>query len=74
VQLALTLGFTEATLCLWVTFGFFGTAGILPYAGLSHSFAAALVGRVNTALIGLLLVFQVLAAAWFLFMGSKEIR
>ncbi len=34
----------------WIAFGFFGTSGILPYAGLSQRFAVALAGRLNTAL------------------------
>ena len=35
---------------IWVSFGFFGTSGILVYAALSQSFPAHLAGRVNTAL------------------------
>jgi len=38
------------TWLLWVSFGFFGTAGIVPYAALSQSFPAALSGRVTTTL------------------------
>lgn len=34
----------------WMAFGFFGTAGILPYAALSQAFPANLAGRVNTGL------------------------
>lgn len=34
----------------WVAFGFFGTAGIVPYAALSQRFPVALAGRLNTAL------------------------
>ena len=34
----------------WIAFGFFGTAGIVPYAALSQRFPAALAGRLNTAL------------------------
>lgn len=35
---------------LWMLFGFFGTAAILPYAALSQSFPSHLSGRANTAL------------------------
>lgn len=34
----------------WVAFGFFGTAGIVPYAALSQRFPVTLAGRLNTAL------------------------
>ncbi|MDX1656022.1 MAG: MFS transporter, partial [Candidatus Competibacteraceae bacterium] len=49
-QLGLTLNWTAAALPLWMLFGFFGTAGILPYAVLSQSFPAHLAGRVNAAI------------------------
>jgi predicted MFS family arabinose efflux permease len=48
---------------LWILFGFFGTAGILPYAALSQSFPAELSGRVNTAL-NLLVFVSAFAAQW----------
>lgn len=35
---------------VWMAFAFFGTSGIVPYAGLSQRFPAALAGRVNTSL------------------------
>lgn len=35
---------------VWILFGFFGTATILPYAALSQRFPPALAGRVNTCL------------------------
>ena len=55
--------FEQWSTLLWMLFGFFGTAGILPYAALSQSFPLHLSGRVNTALN--LLVFVVaFAAQW----------
>ncbi len=62
-QLLLALGVTAATLPLWMLFGFFGTAGILPYAVLSQTFPAALAGRVNTA-INLLVFVAAFASQW----------
>ena len=47
----------------WIAFGFFGTAGIVPYAALSQRFPAALAGRVNTALNVLVFVVA-FAAQW----------
>lgn len=35
---------------VWMLFGFFGTSGIVQYAGLSQHFARHLAGRVNTAI------------------------
>lgn len=49
-QITLGLHLTTAYLPIWAMFGFFGTAGILPYAALSQRFPAHLAGRVNTAL------------------------
>ncbi len=49
-QLAIVLLPNASPLLLWLAFGFFGTAGILPYAALSQRFASELVGRVNTGL------------------------
>ena len=48
---------------LWMLFGFFGTAGILPYAVLSQSFPSHLSGRANTAL-NLLVFVTAFAAQW----------
>jgi MFS family permease len=48
---------------LWLLFGFFGTAGILPYAVLSQRFPARLAGRVNTGL-NLLVFLAAFAAQW----------
>ena len=50
VLLCITLEATTWVRMLWLLFGFFGTAGIVPYAVLSQSFPAHLSGRVNTAL------------------------
>ena len=50
VQAAIVFGWTGAALLLWVLFGFFGTAGILPYSVLSQSFPSHLAGRVITGL------------------------
>lgn len=49
-QAMLGLNLMDESLPVWVAFGFFGTAGILPYAALSQQFPAELAGRVNTAL------------------------
>ena len=53
----ITLGISGWVLPLWLLFGFFGTAGILPYAVLSQSFPPELSGRVNTALNLLVFIF-----------------
>ena len=50
VQLAMVLQLAVPAWLLWISFGFFGTAGIVPYAALSQSFPAALSGRVTTTL------------------------
>ena len=63
VLLLIVFQFEQWSVLLWMLFGFFGTAGILPYAALSQSFPLHLSGRVNTALN--LLVFVVaFAAQW----------
>ncbi len=49
-QLVIILGFVEFALPLWMSFGFFGSSGILTYAVLSQAFPIALAGRVNTAI------------------------
>lgn len=54
---------TSAALPVCMLFGFFGTAGILPYAVLSQSFAPELAGRVNTGL-NLLVFLGAFAAQW----------
>jgi MFS family permease len=48
---------------LWILFGFFGTACILPYAILSQHFPAQLTGRANTSL-NLLVFLGAFAAQW----------
>ena len=40
----------QMALPVWMAFAFFGTSGIVPYAGLSQHFPVALAGRVNTSL------------------------
>lgn len=50
VQAMLTVPLAKLTLPLWLLFGFFGTACILPYAALSQTFPQNLSGRANTAL------------------------
>jgi predicted MFS family arabinose efflux permease len=50
LQLVIVLGYTGATLPVWVSFGFFGTSANLSYAILSQTFPRELAGRVNTAL------------------------
>lgn len=50
LQLTIALGYTGATLLVWLGFGFFGTSANLSYAVLSQTFPRELAGRVNTAL------------------------
>jgi len=50
VQGMIVLQMVDMTLLIWLLFGFFGTACILPYAALSQSFPRHLSGRVNTRL------------------------
>ncbi len=61
--LPLIFQWTSAALPVCMLFGFFGTAGILPYAVLSQSFAPELAGRVNTGL-NLLVFLGAFAAQW----------
>ncbi len=63
VQLLVICLGTRWPLTLWVLWGFFGTAGILPYAALSQSFARHLAGRVNTGL-NLMVFLSAFAAQW----------
>ena len=63
VQCMLVLQWTALTLPLWLLFGFFGTACILPYAVLSQSFPRKLSGRANTGL-NLLVFVAAFAAQW----------
>lgn len=62
VQLAILLDWGPL-LPLWISFGFFGTSGVLSYAVLSQSFPLALSGRVNTAL-NLLVFVAAFAGQW----------
>jgi predicted MFS family arabinose efflux permease len=63
MTLALIVATASGSPLLWLAFGFFGTAGILPYAALSQRFPAALAGRLNTTLN--VLVFTMgFAAQW----------
>ncbi len=63
VQLLLILQFKALTVPLWLCFGFFGTACILPYAVLSQTFPRHLTGRANTAL-NLLVFVSAFTAQW----------
>lgn len=62
-QLPIVLQWTALGLPAWIAFGFFGTAGSLPYAALSQRFPAALAGRLNTAL-NMLVFVGAFAAQW----------
>ncbi len=59
----LIMEMTSWTRALWVLFGIFGTAGIVPYAVLSQSFPIHLSGRVNTG-VNLLVFICAFAAQW----------
>ncbi|NQU56480.1 MAG: MFS transporter [Rhodospirillales bacterium] len=63
VQCLIAFRLVEAILPLWMLFGFFATAGILPYAALSQKFPLSLSGRVNTGL-NLLVFVSAFAAQW----------
>jgi MFS family permease len=63
VQFLLVVQWTALTLPLWLLFGCFGTAAILPYAVLSQSFPRPLAGRANTGL-NLLVFVAAFAAQW----------
>jgi MFS family permease len=63
VQCLLVLQWTALTMPLWILFGFFGTACILPYAVLSQSFPKHLSGRANTGL-NLMVFVAAFAAQW----------
>jgi predicted MFS family arabinose efflux permease len=65
IQLLLVMQLTGLTLTLWLFFGFFGTACILPYAELSQSFPKNLTGRVNTGL-NLLVFVSAFAGQWMI--------
>ena len=63
VQLVLVWQPPTHAAMVWILFGFFGTACILPYAVLSQHFPAKLSGRVNTSL-NLLVFLGAFAAQW----------
>jgi MFS family permease len=63
ILLLIVLELRTAAMVLWGLFGFFGTAGIVPYAVLSQSFPPQLSGRVNTAL-NLLVFVTAFTAQW----------
>lgn len=63
VQGMLVLQMVKITVILWLLFGFFGTACILPYAALSQNFPRHLSGRVNTGL-NLLVFVAAFTAQW----------
>ena len=63
VQGMIVLQMVQITLSLWLLFGFFGTACILPYAALSQNFPRHLAGRVNTGL-NLLVFVAAFTAQW----------
>lgn len=50
VQFAIIMEWAVDYPVIWIAFGFFGTAGILQYAVMTHHFPGELAGRVNTAL------------------------
>ncbi len=64
VQLLLVL-FPEYAVTLWIGFGFFGTACILPYAVLAQVFPKHLTGRSNTTL-NLLVFVCAFSAQWLI--------
>lgn len=65
VQVCLILGPEQWHGPLWLLFGFFGTSGILAYAGLSQDFPPQLSGRVNTA-INLLVFVAAFVGQWLI--------
>lgn len=64
VQLLLVV-LPQYVLALWIGFGFFGTACILPYAVLSQIFPPQLTGRCNTSL-NLLVFVAAFSAQWLI--------
>lgn len=63
VQAAVVAQWTGAVLATWMAFGFFGTAGILPYAALSQRFPPHMTGRMNTG-INVLVFVVAFAGQW----------
>lgn len=62
-QAMIVAGFTRPLMPLLAAFGFFGTTGIVAYAGLTQRFPTALAGRVNTA-INLLVFVSAFVLQW----------
>ena len=62
-QLFLILEIRSLALPLWILFGFFGTTGIIAYAGLSQSFPRHLTGRVTTG-VNLMVFLGAFAGQW----------
>ena len=63
IQALLLVAPTAYAPSLWLTFGFFGTSGIIAYAGLSQHFPVQLSGRVTTA-VNLLVYVTAVAGQW----------
>jgi predicted MFS family arabinose efflux permease len=63
IQLLFISGIRFWTVPLWMLFGFFGTTGIISYAGLSQSFPRHLTGRLTTGINLLVFVFA-FAGQW----------
>ena len=63
VQALLVMRLVNWSFSLWLFFGFFGTACILPYAELSQRFPKHMIGRVNTSL-NLLVFVAAFSSQW----------
>lgn len=63
VQLFLILEIRSLAMPLWILFGFFGSTGIISYAGLSQSFPQHLTGRVTTG-VNLMVFVGAFAGQW----------
>lgn len=63
VQAILVYQTVDYAILAWMAFGFFGTSGIVAYAGLSQSFPHGLAGRVNTG-VNLLAFMLAFAGQW----------
>ncbi len=63
IQGGIILGMFPGGTLAWVLFGFFGTSGIITYAGLSQHFPSHLSGRVTTG-INLLVFVAAFASQW----------
>ncbi len=63
IQGAVLLEIFQKSAFIWIMFGFFGTSGIISYAGLSRQFPGRLSGRVTTGL-NLLVFVSAFAAQW----------